>query len=176
MSLSRRSTTAALLLVSAMGCRAQRPWPPEPSDVRLGEESCASCSMIISDDRFAAQLRTPDGALSVFDDVGCLLTKVDRSRPDARGVFVRAFDGSGWVRGDRAMVVRSSDFHSPMGFGLATFASREAAVAAASRHPHARVVPLDGLIGAGTPDRAPTPPVPHHRDPHHPDSHHHEER
>lgn len=148
---------AALALVSLASCDAKKPWPPEPSEIALGEESCAMCSMIVSDDHFAAQVKTREGTLSVFDDLGCLLVKAGPSRPDPAGVFVRAFDGSGWVRGDRATVVRSPDFHSPMGFGFASFASRDAAEAEARRHAGATVVSLDSLLREGAPPSLPTP-------------------
>lgn len=42
-----------------------------PEEIRYGREACTMCGMIISDPRFAAEIRGgPDGVLVKFDDVG----------------------------------------------------------------------------------------------------------
>lgn len=149
--MTTRLFIAAALALAA--CRGPAPWPPEPRPIALGEEACRHCMMIIGDDRFAAEVIDRRGEVETFDDIGCMLTA--RRGADPRGVFVRAFDGGGFVRGDRAFVVRGEGIASPMGFGLAAFASREAALAEARRRPGAEVAPLSELLREGA--SAPSP-------------------
>ena len=166
--MSARTTLwiAALLALAAPACRKETPWPPPPAEVHLGEDDCSACKMIISEERFAAQVRTRAGGVTLFDDLGCLLEKGAAAHADPEGVFVRAFDhdagsagkagasaplrgSSGWVRGDEAFVVRSRGIRSPMGYGFAAFASKGAAEIEAARHPDAAVVPLAALLRDG---------------------------
>ncbi|MCI0605847.1 hypothetical protein L0156_22910, partial [bacterium] len=43
-----------VVLLSACGNSVQ--WPPKPAGVHLGEDSCAACKMIISQENYGAQL------------------------------------------------------------------------------------------------------------------------
>jgi copper chaperone NosL len=107
--------------------------------------------MVVSEARWAAQLRTPDGTVKFFDDLGCLLAHRRGAAADPTGVFVLTGEPARWTRGDRAHVVRSDAFASPMGYGLAAFATREAAAAAAARHQNAVSVPLAHWLRADAP-------------------------
>lgn len=152
-----RARPAALVLgaLAIAGCAREYAWPPPPAEVHFGEDDCAHCRMIVSDEHFAAQRRGRDGSVRIYDDLGCLLA--DGPSPEPEGVYVRAFDGTGWVRADRATIVQSADVRSPMGFGLAAFASPDGARAAATPHADGRVVPLATLLRDGAPPRAPLP-------------------
>lgn len=136
--------------VAVQGCRKDTVWPPEPAPVHFGEDACAACSMIISDPNYAAQIRSPDGAVQVFDDIGCMLNKA-RATTDPVGVFVRAADDARWIRGDRAYVLKGRAIASPMGYGFLGFADRSDAEAAARAHPDGVVVALKSLLGGPTP-------------------------
>lgn len=66
------------LLLSAgvllAGCGKKSHWPEGMAEIKWDRDTCARCNMVISDPRFAAQLR--GGAKSTafkFDDVGCLV-------------------------------------------------------------------------------------------------------
>ena len=149
--------TAALVLfafaAALSGCAAGADaWPPAPVEVRLGEEACAWCRMEVSDGRFAVQARRREAPeqLLVFDDLGCLLSESKKSPIEPQGVFVRRFDGEGWVPATDAIVVKSPEITSPMGSGYAAFATRDAAEKEAALHPGAAVSDLAGLL-AGTP-------------------------
>ena len=131
----------ALLTLIALGlldpaCKPKREWPPSPIEFVLGEDVCDACRMTISDGRFGAQLHSRGGAEDVerFDDLGCLLGARREKPLDLQAVFVRVYDRSAWVRGDRAWIARSTELKSPMGYGLAAFSTEEAARAEASRH------------------------------------------
>jgi copper chaperone NosL len=150
--------TAAIAIVFAFlatqSCREKAPWPPVPAAIQFGEDACGACSMIIGDPTYAAQIVSRQGAVQIFDDIGCMLTKVTTST-DPAGVFVRAFDGSRWIRGDQAYVLTARDIASPMGYGFAAFATRPDAETAASTHPGGSVAELKTLLGSPPPSPAP---------------------
>jgi hypothetical protein len=154
MNIRPAATIAAIAaLLATQSCKRSTAWPPEPDRIHFGEDACAACSMIIGDATYAAQIRSPNGATQVFDDIGCMLTKATAST-DPAGIFVRAFDGTGWIRGDRAFVVHAKDIASPMGYGFVAFALQSDADAAAKSHPGSVVAELRSLFGS--PSRLPT--------------------
>jgi copper chaperone NosL len=137
----------AALLLAASGCTSQLAWPPEPAPVALGEDACASCRMIVSDARFAAQERDRAGGTRFYDDVGCLLrdAKARGAAVDPAAVFVLRREGGGWVRATEALAVRSPRIVTPMGSGIAAFGARGAAEAEAKRV-GAAVAPLADIV------------------------------
>lgn len=110
-----KRTLGAAALAACLGCGAD---PARPPSLRLGEEVCDRCRMIISDERFVAAIVDPDGVARKFDDVGCLI-KGEQERAPAPGArhWVRDFGGSGWLDARAAMFERSGEVESPMGFG-----------------------------------------------------------
>lgn len=93
--------------------------PGQPPSIRYGEEACAHCRMIISDDRFAAALVTTRGDTRKFDDIGCLVDHEAGQRPPpATTYWVRDFAGGDWLDARAATYVQSAKIHSPMGYGL----------------------------------------------------------
>lgn len=115
---------AAMLTIQACGS-------PAPRDIRYGEESCDYCHMTIMDPAFAAQLVTRQGKVYLFDDVGGLASfyRENRVPPgDVFGMWVNLFDHPDRrVPVDSAVFLRSTRLRSPMGSGIAAFASRAAA-------------------------------------------------
>jgi copper chaperone NosL len=109
--------------------------------------------MIISDTSYAAQIRDRQGHAQIFDDIGCMLAKSEASTEIA-GVFVRSADGTQWIRGDRAYVVRAKSIASPMGYGLLAFAARSEADEAARARGDAVVIELRSLLGEPLPSPA----------------------
>jgi copper chaperone NosL len=104
-----------------------------PPEIRYGEDMCAECGMIVSDDRFAAAL-IRDGASGrealVFDDIGCLLVRSDTSEDAVvLAKFIRDSEGGGWLDMAEAFYVRGSGIETPMAFDIAAFSSPGAALA-----------------------------------------------
>jgi copper chaperone NosL len=90
-----------------------------PPTIRFGEEACASCRMIIGDERFAAALVAPTGDALKFDDIGCLVEhEAGGLRSDA-AYWVRDAVSREWLDAREARFVHSPSVASPMGFGLA---------------------------------------------------------
>jgi copper chaperone NosL len=98
-----------------------------PPNVRFGEEACAFCRMIISDERFAAAVVIKTGEALKFDDIGCLiLHEASQVRPGA-AYWVRSFAGHDWLNAREATFVHSTRVRSPMDHGLAALPTAQAA-------------------------------------------------
>jgi copper chaperone NosL len=113
-----------LLLLASCG---QESGQLEPPEIRYGRDTCAQCGMIISDPRFAAAAATGDGSVSIFDDIGDLLAYRKENRPDWIMIWVHDYNTQEWLRAEDAWYLLSPAIHSPMGWGIAAFASEEAA-------------------------------------------------
>lgn len=128
-------TLVALLLT---GC-AQGMTEIRPPEIRYGEDLCAECNMIISDPRFAAaySLEMTSGRYQqvAFDDIGELLTYATK-HPEQKiaGAFVHDFATEEWIDATTAHFVVSSAIATPMNYGIAAFATQEAADAKASEN------------------------------------------
>lgn len=74
----RRFVIAGLALtpLAAMlaACGKKGDWPEGMTPIAWDRDSCARCSMVISDRRFAVEMRGgPKDAVFKFDDIGCAL-------------------------------------------------------------------------------------------------------
>lgn len=60
---------------AALGaCGKQESWPQGMVEIKWDRDTCARCNMVISDPRFAAQLRGGEKNTAFkFDDIGCLV-------------------------------------------------------------------------------------------------------
>ncbi|HNQ57583.1 MAG: hypothetical protein DPW12_01795 [Rhodocyclaceae bacterium] len=66
--------SGGLLLAPLAGCGEQRRWPEGMAEIKWDRDTCARCNMVISDPRFAAQLRGGEKNTAFkFDDIGCLV-------------------------------------------------------------------------------------------------------
>ena len=119
------STGFAWMLLALAGCASD----PEtgPVEVKWDRDVCERCQMAIGDRRFAVQVREADGALHLFDDLGCSLLwlTANSSVPVASAgskarIWVRDHTGDRWL--DAAEARFSPGHPSPMGFGFAAFA------------------------------------------------------
>lgn len=99
--------------------------PTGPVEIRYGRDTCAFCGMIITDPRFAAQIRGGAGhAAYKFDDIGDALLFLDRqSWKDDAGVEFWVMDaetGKTWLDARRAFYV--GGMQTPMSHGFGAFA------------------------------------------------------
>jgi hypothetical protein len=62
------------LLVALAGCSGKGDWPEGMAEVKWDRDTCVRCSMVISDRRFAAEMRGgPKNTVFKFDDIGCAM-------------------------------------------------------------------------------------------------------
>ena len=106
-------------LAATAGCVAS----DRPPAIRLGSE-CAACGMEIEDLRFACERNR--GGWSQYDSIECLV------RAGGKGaLWLADYDSRRLAPAESTWIVRG-EFASPMGGGLAAFATREAAERVAS--------------------------------------------
>ncbi len=115
---------AALMVFAATGCEAG----PEP--IRYGQDECSECKMIISDQRFGAQLVTRRGKVFKFDDVCCLKEFTAKGTVPAEDVkleMVCDFERPNtFIAVTEAFFLRNEALKSPMRSDSAAFGSEEA--------------------------------------------------
>ena len=136
-------TVLGLVMLLAAGCAAQADGPPE---IVLDRDACSHCGMLISDARHAAALRTADGAVRVFDDIGCLRNAAGEAAA-ARLWVHDAADGT-WMEAGEATFVVSPDIRTPMAGGVLAFRRAADAEQGAAKY-HGRIVrSVAGLLAA----------------------------
>lgn len=109
--------TAALPLVA--GCKPQQVGPEE---IRWGREVCEICGMIISEPRYAAEVRGgPDRRLAKFDDIGdavhWLRVQDWAHTSDVEFWVMNSDTGMDWVDARQARYLTGQI--SPMDYGFA---------------------------------------------------------
>jgi copper chaperone NosL len=122
---SRLFVAAAALLALLAGCSGDKPL--DPPDIRFGQDTCAECGMIVSDERFAGAIvyrRDREVQHALFDDVGEMLTFTP-PHAEASRWWVRDAQTRAWVDADAAHFVVESRTHTPMGTGVLAFASSD---------------------------------------------------
>jgi copper chaperone NosL len=107
------SLLASLGLALALACCDDA---SAPVDAAWGKQACASCAMLVSDRRYAAEVVTPEGTRVFFDDPGCMATWLAEGRGTARHAWVHTGAGT-WIDARSARYVRGQS--TPMGFGFA---------------------------------------------------------
>ncbi|MDR0776193.1 MAG: hypothetical protein LBE81_06090 [Azonexus sp.] len=135
--LGRLSTACFLLtpLAAALSACQQDGWPEGMVEIKWDRDTCVRCSMVISDRRFAAQLRGgPQNTAYKFDDIGCLVFWIrDKTAgmpwladPTTR-MWVADMNSKGqdirWLDPHHAHYVGR---HSPMGYNFAATAQPQA--------------------------------------------------
>lgn len=114
------------LLVSA--CSKSEKFPPVAIDPEV--DVCEVCNMAVADDEHATQLILESGRSLKFDDLGDLFVWTERNGLDDVNVqYVRDFHTSEWIELDDAHYAYDASFHTPMGFGVISFASKSDAEA-----------------------------------------------
>lgn len=87
-----------------------------PAAVKWGKEYCDYCGMIIDDPRFAAQVRSPDGKVRKFDDLGDAIlwwAKQPFAEDGKTEFWVGDSDKGTWLDGRQAFYLAGR--RSPMG-------------------------------------------------------------
>ena len=78
--------------------------------------------MIISEERFAAAYRLPDGTEKVFDDLGGLIQHGQQTGELAEAeVWVHDYETEEWVPATDAYYVVTRSIATPMAFGIVSF-------------------------------------------------------
>ncbi len=112
----------AALVATACGGRGDGPDP-----IRPAEDACAACRMQIVQERFAGEIRAPDGQFLKFDDLGCMLGRLRAEPALGRApAWVVDFETGKWIEA-RSAAFALSQVRTPMGSGLLALESEERA-------------------------------------------------
>ena len=116
-------------LVTTLSACGRGNWPADMVEIKWDRDTCARCSMVIADRRFACQLRGgPEHTVFKFDDPGCLAfwlrEKADKypwMEEAVTHIWIADFasknrDEMKWLAPERARFITRS---SPMGYNFA---------------------------------------------------------
>ena len=113
------------LTIGACSADATADGPPE---INCGREVCLQCGMIISEVRYAAAYRLPDGTEKKFDDLGGLVVYGRENGELASAeVWVHDVETEEWLPAGEAWFVMTGDGRTPMGFGIIAFSDKQRA-------------------------------------------------
>lgn len=137
------ATLILTVMANAVGCQKSA---IEPAAI-AAEDICGYCRMAISEKQYAAQFVDREGQPFKFDDIGCMIEhlKTRKNRADIAAYFVADFESRSWLKAEDAVLVRSKDLKTPMGFGIVAFKDREKADQAAGAY-HGTVATFAELI------------------------------
>ena len=125
---------AVVALFAVSGCG--KPEGLGPPEIRLGQDTCHECGMAITDERYAAAVVVDqDGVVErfLFDDAGEMLSFAAPAGKPARW-YVRDAATRQWVEAGAATFVKAEKLETPMGSGIAAYASAETAARVAKEH------------------------------------------
>ncbi len=129
-----RSVAASIISGAALqGCDSGAITGPPQEPV--GKAVCAACDMTVREDRYSAGavVKEKDARLHLsFDDIGCLLDH-EREHKELKYAewYVRDASNGEWLDATKASFVLSDMIPTPMGSGIAAYATKDAAQAQA---------------------------------------------
>ena len=140
MKLTRRLSHCSLiiflcsLLITLAACSSSS-GEAQPPEIHYGEDVCDACGMLISDAKFAAASVDQDGTAHKFDDIGDLVAYyTQHADANVKAYFVHDYPSEKWLRAENAYFVQSPQIQTPMAHGIAAYADRAAAEAAAQKY------------------------------------------
>ncbi|MBS1153276.1 MAG: hypothetical protein H6Q89_4974 [Myxococcaceae bacterium] len=116
--MTARALALGVGLALLAGCD---PGPAKAAEPAWSKQACTHCMMLLSDKRFAAQATLATGERHYFDDVGCLVSWLERDGAGAKGAWVRTPTADGWIPAEAARFAPGAI--TPMDFGFAPAAS-----------------------------------------------------
>ena len=99
-----------------------------PQPIKLGTDACDFCKMPFADRNFGAEIITNKGKVYKFDDTHCLATfrkKNIDSNIIKHVYFVNFLDPHNLIDADHVFLLKTDEFHSPMGGNTAAFENKE---------------------------------------------------
>jgi copper chaperone NosL len=120
MSLSKASVISLLFISYLLfSCN------PAPKPIKPGKDSCSFCKMSIADKHFGAEIISKKGKVFKFDDMHCLLAFIKENsfnKEDLRHTWLVNYDEPhNFIPAGKAFLLKSNEFHSPMGGNIASF-------------------------------------------------------
>jgi copper chaperone NosL len=102
----------------------------EPEPIDYGHDECEYCRMLITDNKYGAELVTGKGRIYKFDSMECMVgfSLVKNALGDTNNkLFISGFDIPGsFVDVRNSYYVKNDQFRSPMGLNVTAFSRKEA--------------------------------------------------
>ena len=125
--------TVFFIMLSLSSCTAG----PEP--IKTGIDNCYFCKMIISDERFGAEIVTVKGKIYKFDDVHCILSylKTKGITPgNIKDIYLSNYSGNHQlINVHTALLLKAEELRSPMGGNTAAFDNSDSLNIIQKRYP-----------------------------------------
>lgn len=119
---NRRFTPLLAVFILLAGCGNGAGNAPQAIDEDV--DICATCTMMVQDNQFSAQIVEGSGEVFKFDDIGCMAMYINNYQPEGQP-FVRDFYSKEWIAVDNALFVATADVETPMNYGFLPFANQE---------------------------------------------------
>ncbi len=114
---------AFLLPLFLFSCRGEKPEP-----IKLGEDVCEYCKMVIADGKFAAEVITKKGKVYKFDAIECMVGYFNENEEEIKMAYVANFlNPEEFIPAEKAVYLKSPDIRSPMGMNLSAYKGEEEA-------------------------------------------------
>ena len=102
----------------------------EPEPIDYGHDECEFCRMLITDDKYGAELVTDKGKLYKFDSMECMVgfSLVKNTLGDTNNkLLITDFKSPGnFIDARNSFYVKNDQFRSPMGLNVTAFSSMQA--------------------------------------------------
>ncbi|MBW7886843.1 MAG: nitrous oxide reductase accessory protein NosL [Bacteroidetes bacterium] len=102
-----------------------------PSPIQYGQDECEHCRMLITDNRYGAEIVTDKGKVLKFDSIECLIKYALAKSIIADGkqkFFVTDFlKPETFTNPQSAFYIQNENFRSPMGLNVSAFGAKEEA-------------------------------------------------
>jgi hypothetical protein len=116
------------------GCGSSGTWPEGMAEIKWDRDTCVRCSMVISDRRFAAEMRGGEkNTVFKFDDIGCAvfwMRDKQKDYPWLADVATRIWVADAAGSGDKWLAARKAHYSggkmSPMGYNYGARSYAEA--------------------------------------------------
>jgi len=112
-----------ILILSIPGCAV------EPEPIKIGSDNCHYCKMIISDNKFGAEVVTLKGKVFKYDESHCLFAEITEGGIDRsiiKDIYFTDFcKGHGLIKGPNGFYLKSDELKGPMGGNIAAFSSND---------------------------------------------------
>jgi copper chaperone NosL len=100
-----------------------------PQPIAYGKDACYFCKMVISDQRFGAELITDKHKIYKFDDTHCIASFLKANflaKEQVASVYLVDFSQKEkLIKAEESFLLRSEELRSPMGGNVAAFAAED---------------------------------------------------
>ncbi len=144
MNLHKITYLTALLVLAFIGTSCSQ----EPQEIHYNSDECAHCRMMITDNKFAAQLVTDKGKAFKFDAIECLTaySKANKEVADGAKYWVSDYNNPGsWLNTEEAVFIKSDVINSPMGASLLALSNKSEAEAHLQEKP-GRIISWEQML------------------------------